>query len=136
MRRKDIERLKDKSCEVLTVGTLEVIFGSEPNRQRIASMLTRHNGGIIPASYKQLEFLVHNFPCASTESFIDYREHIENVPDLFGCFRTAEIALTINRTFLDETRNADFTCIDDSVLFRTLVETPKQMAKPPHPFQQ
>lgn len=133
LRRKDIERLKDKACEVLTVGTLEVIFGSEPNRQRIASMLTRH-GGTVPASYKQLEFLVQDFPIASAECFIDYREHIENVPDLFGCFRTAEIALTINRTFLDETRNADFTCIDDSVLFRTLVETPKQMTKS-HPFQ-
>lgn len=135
LRRKDIERLKDKACEVLTVGTLEVIFGSEPNRQRIASMLTRHSDGkSVPKSYKQLEFLVHDFPSASTEPFTDYREKIENVPDLFGCFRTAEIALTINRTFLDETRNADFTCIDDSVLFRTLVETPKQSAKS-HPFQ-
>lgn len=132
LRRKDLDRLKDR--EVLTVGTLEVIFGSEPNRQRIASMLTRHDG-IVPAPYKQLEFLVQDFPIASAESFSDYREHIENVPDLFGCFRTAEIALTINRTYLDETRNGDFTCIDDSLLFRTLVETPKQKAKPSYPFQ-
>lgn len=92
-------------------------------------MLTRHGDGTVPAAYKQLEFLVHDFPIASSEHFRDYREKIENVPDLFSCFRTAEIALTINRTFLDETRNGDFTCIDDSVLFRTLVETPKQTAK-------
>lgn len=127
LRRKDIERLKEKSCEVLTVGTLEVIFGSEPNRQRIASMLTRN--GSVPSTYKQLEFLVKDFPVASMEHFKDYREHVDNVSDLFGCFRTSEVALTINRTSLDESRNADLTCIDDSVLFRTLCETPKQHSK-------
>lgn len=128
LRRKDIERLREKSCEVLTVGTLEVIFGSEPNRQRIASILTRQ--GNVPTSYKQLEFLVNDFPVARMEDFKDFREHVDNVYDLFGCFRTSEIALTINRTSLDETRNADLSCIDDSVLFRTLCETPKQKAKP------
>lgn len=127
LRRKDIERLREKSCEVLTIGTLEVIFGSEPNRQRIASILTRQ--GNVPTSYKQLEFLVNDFPVARMEDFKDYREHVDNVSDLFGCFRTSEIALTINRTSLDETRTADLSCIDDSVLFRTLCETPKQNAK-------
>lgn len=127
LRRKDIDRLKEKSCEVLTVGTLEVIFGSEPNRQRIASMLTRH--GAVPSTYKQLEFLVNGFPVASMEYFKDYRESVDNVSDLFGCFRTSEIALTINRTSLDESRNADLACIDDSVLFRTLCETPKHHTK-------
>lgn len=126
LRRKDLERLSDRSCEVLTIGTLEVIFGAEPNRQRIATILTRN--GNIPSAYKQLEFLVNDFPTANNENFRDFREHIDNVSNLFGCFRTTEIALTINRTNLDESRNADLT-IDDSVLFRTLIETPKQNAK-------
>lgn len=124
LRRKDLEKLKEKSCEVLTIGTLEVIFGSEPNRQRIATMLTRN--GKVPSMYKQLEFLVNDFPIASVERFTDYHEQINNVADIFGCFKTSEIALTINRTNLDETQDADLSGIDESVLFRTLIETPKQ----------
>lgn len=126
LRRKDLDKLKEKSCEVLTVGTLEVIFGSEPNRQRIAAMLTRN--GTIPLAYRQLEFLVNDFPVASVERFDDYHELItnNNVNDLFGCFKTSEIALTINRTNLDETQDVDLSAIDESVFFRTLIETPKQ----------
>lgn len=123
LRRKDLEKLKDKSCEVLTIGTLEVIFGSEPNRQRIASMLT-HNG-TTPSAYKQLEFFVKDFPVASSEHFRDYQERVSNVADLFGCFKTSEIALTINRTNLDETQDADLSAIDETIMFRTLIETPK-----------
>ncbi|XP_031620090.1 uncharacterized protein LOC116338772 isoform X2 [Contarinia nasturtii] len=124
LRRKDLERLREKSCEVLTVGTLEVIFGSEPNRQRIETMLTRN--GDIPATYKQLEFLVYRFPVAGIECFTDFCEHIDNVSDLFGCFKTSEIALTINRTNLDETGDGDLSGMEDSVLFKTLIETPNQ----------
>lgn len=123
LRRKDLERLREPSCEVLTIGTLEVIFGSEPNRQRIASMLTQR--GTIPSMYKQLEFLVNDFPAASMENFTDFRENIDNVSDLFGCFKTSEIALTINRTNLDETQDADLSGMDESVMFRTLIEAPK-----------
>lgn len=123
LRRKDLEKLKEKSSEVLTIGTLEVIFGSEPNRQRIASMLTRK--GIVPSMYKQLDFLVDDFPVATLEHFKDFREHIDNVSDLFGCFKTSEIALTINRTNLDESTNHDVTLMDDSLLFQTLIETPE-----------
>lgn len=126
LRRKDLERLREPSCEVLTIGTLEVIFGSEPNRQRIASMLTQ--SGSIPSMYKQLEFLVNDFPAASMENFTDFREHIDNVSDLFGCFKTSEIALTINRTNLDETQDADLSGMDESVMFRTLIEAPKYEA--------
>lgn len=123
LRRKDLERLREPSCEVFTIGTLEVIFGSEPNRQRIATMLTRR--GTIPSAYKQLEFLVNDFPVASIENFNDFREHIDNVSELFGCFKTSEIALTINRTNLDETQDADLSGMDESVLFRTIIETNK-----------
>lgn len=123
LRRRDLEKLRDKNCEVLTVGTLEVIYGAEPNRQRIASMLTRK--GDIPSMYKQLQFLVDDFPVASLEQFRDFREHIDNVSDLFGCFKTSEIALTINRTNLDESRDNDLT-MEDSVMFRSMIETPKQ----------
>ncbi|XP_055315088.1 uncharacterized protein LOC129575454 isoform X2 [Sitodiplosis mosellana] len=123
LRRKDLERIREPSCEVLTIGTLEVIFGSEPNRQRIASMLTQR--GSIPSIYKQLEFLVNDFPAASIENFSDFREDIDNVSDLFGCFKTSEIALTINRTNLDETQDADLSGMDESVMFRTLIEAPK-----------
>lgn len=123
LRRKDLERLREKSCEVLTICTLEVIFGSEPNRQRIASMLTR--SGKIPSAYKKLEFFVNDFPVDSTEQFHDYREHIDNVSYLFGCFKTSEIAITINRTNLDETQDGDLSGMDESVLFRTMIEAPQ-----------
>lgn len=132
LRRKDLERLREPSCEVLTIGTLEVIFGSEPNRQRIASMLTQR--GEIPSMYKQLQFLVNDFPVASIESFNDFRESIDNVSDLFGCFKTSEIALTINRTNLDETQDADLSGMDESVFFRTLIETPKHDLATAHPM--
>lgn len=125
LRRRDLERLRITNCEVLTIGTLEVIFGAEANRQRIASMLTRK--GDIPSMYKQLQFLVDGFPVASLEHFKDFREHIDNVSDLFGCFKTTEIALTINRTNLDESRDNDLT-MEDSVMFRSMIETPKPTA--------
>lgn len=124
LRRKDLEKLREKSCEVLTIGTLEVILGSEPNRQRIASMLMRD--GAIPSAYSQLEFLVNCFPVDRMQHFDEYREHIDNVSDLFSCFRTFEVALTINRTNLNESHDADLSGIDESVLFRTLIETPRE----------
>lgn len=123
LRRKDLERFKEKSCEVLTIGTLEVIFGAEPNRQRIASMLMRK--GKIPSMYQQLQFLVDDFPVASVEHFKDYREQVDSVSDLFGCFKTSEVALTINHDALDDSRDADLSGMDESVLFRTLIEVPR-----------
>lgn len=124
LRRKDLEKLSQKSCEVVTVGNLEVIIGAEPNRQRIASMLTR--SGAIPSKFMQLEFLVNQFPVANNEHFDDFTEHTDNVTDLFNCFKSTDIALTINRTTLDESRDgySDLSDIDDTVLFRTIMEAP------------
>lgn len=121
LRRKDLEKLK--TCEVLTVGTLEVITGAEPNRLRIASILKR-NGGV--PSFEQLEFLIKDFPSATIDKFADFREDVDKIPDLFGCFKTSEVALTINSTTLDETRdNCTDLSIDDTVLFKTIIETPR-----------
>lgn len=121
LRRKDLEKLK--SSEVLTVGTLEVITGAEPNRLRIASILKRAGSA---NSFEQLEFLVSDFPTAANDRFEDFREDGDKIPDLFGCFKTSEIALTINSTILDETRdNCSDLSIDDTVLFKTIIETPK-----------
>lgn len=127
LRRKDLEKLSQKSCEVLTVGNLEVIVGAEPNRQRIGSMLTRW--GVIPSKFGQLEFLVNHFPVSNNENFNDFREHTDNVTELFNCFKSTDIALTINRTTLDESRDAysDLSGIDDTVLFRTIMEAPPTM---------
>lgn len=122
LRRKDLEKLK--SCEVLTVGTLEVITGAEPNRLRIASILRRAG---TTSNYEQLEFLMHGFPASASDRFDDFRESADKVPDLFGCFKTSEIALTINSTMLDETRdNCSDLSIDDTVMFKTIIETPKE----------
>lgn len=128
LRRKDLEKLSQKSCEVLTVGNLEVIIGAEPNRQRIASMLTR--SGVIPSKFMQLEFLVNQFPVSNNEHFNDFTEHTDNVTELFNCFKSTDIALTINRTTLDESRDgySDLSGIDDTVLFRTIMEAPPTMA--------
>lgn len=125
LRRKDLEKLSQKTCEVLTVATLEIIIGAEPNRKRLASMLTRTES--IPTAYKSLDFLINDFPAGNDESFTEYNESLENVSDLFGCFKTSEVALTINRTTLDETRESctDLSGIEESVFFRTLMHDPK-----------
>lgn len=130
LRRKDLEKLSQKSCDVLTVATLEVLIGSEPNRQRIASLVTR--GDDVPTKYNQLDFLVHNFPVGNRENFDDFNESIGNVYDLFSCFKTTEVALTINRTMLDESRDTceNLSDMEETVLFRTLIENPKSAKKP------
>lgn len=120
VQRSDLKKLEKKSCKVLTVGALEVITGFEPNRQRIASMLTRNN--TIPTKYKHLSFLVNDFPVASSEQFNDYREHINNVNALFDHFKTTGILLTINRTDLDETIDSDVVAADESTLFLTAID--------------
>lgn len=123
LRRKDLEKLQ-KASDVLTVATLEVIIGAEPNRQRIASMLTRNSN--VPTSYSQLNFLANGFPAINREDFSDFREDMRNISDLFSCFKTSEIALTINRTTLDETRDnySNLSGMEETILFRTLVENP------------
>lgn len=120
LRRKDLEKLTHKSCDVLTVATLEVIIGADPNRQRIATILTRCPN--IPAPYRSLEFLVKDF--ANDEDFSDFGEKLDNIAELFNCFKTTDIALTINRTTLDETRDTctDLSGIEESLMFRTLVD--------------
>lgn len=122
LRRKDVEKLAQKSCEVLTVATLEVIIGADPNRQRIATILTR--SPTIPPTYRSLEFLVTDFPQQAAENFSDFGEDVDNIADLFNCFKTTDIALTINRTTLDETRDTctDLSGIEESLFFRTLVD--------------
>lgn len=121
LRRKDLDKLSQKNCEVLTIGSLEVITGSEPNRHRIASIMKQNRSSKM---CEQFEFLVNDFPIETNECFDDFKETAEDIPDLFGCFKISEIALTINNTTLDETQNPDFT-IDDSVLFKTIIETTK-----------
>lgn len=122
LRRKDIEKLSQKSCEVLTVATLEVIIGADCNRQRIATILTRTP--IIPSTYRSLDFLIKDFPRLGAEDFSDFGENEDNIAELFNCFKTADLALTINRTTLDETRDTctDLSGIEESFFFRTLVD--------------
>lgn len=122
LRRKDLEKLSQKSCEVLTVATLEVIIGADPNRQRISTILTRSPS--IPPPYRSLDFLVKDFPHDAAEDFDDFCENLDNIADLFNCFKTSDIALTINRTMLDETRDTctDLSGIEESFFFRTLVD--------------
>lgn len=122
LRRKDLEKLTQKSCEVLTVATLEVIIGADPNRQRIATILSRSS--VIPTPYRSLEFLVKEFPTDNAEDFSDFGESLDNIADLFNCFKTTDIALTINRTMLDETRDTctDLSGIEESFFFRTLID--------------
>lgn len=132
LRRKDIEKLSQKSCEVLTVATLEVIIGADPNRQRISTILTR--SPTIPPSYRSLEFLVKEFPHTATEDFSDFGENVDNIADLFNSFKTTDIALTINRTTLDETRDTctDLSGIEESFFFRTLVDERVGTEPQPH----
>lgn len=119
LHRKDLDKLAHKSCEVLTLATLEVIIGADPNRQRIATLLTRSES--IPPVYKPLDFLIKGFPRGSGEDFQHFNESLENITDLFNSFRTNEIALTINKTTLDESRdNCSELSVDDSLFFRTL----------------
>lgn len=132
LRRKDLEKLSQKSCEVLTIATLEVIIGADPNRQRIATILTRT--GTIPTAYRSLEFLVKDFPNENAEEFNDFGENLDNIADLFNCFKTSDIALTINRTTLDETRDTctDLSGIEDSLFFRTLADERADAECRPH----
>lgn len=124
LRRKDVEKLSKKTCDVLTVAVLEVILGAESNRQRIATILTQT--GAVPPAYAPLNFLVSGFPNVK-ESFGEFCETVEEVGDLFSSFKTSEIALTINRTALDETRDTctELSGIEDSVFFRSMMgDTP------------
>lgn len=133
LRRKDVEKLSQKSCDVLTVTSLEVIIGADPNRQRIASILTRAKS--VPPSYAPLNFLVNGFP-SPKEKFKDFNETIDDVADLFSSFKTIEIALTINRTALDETRDTCIEGIEDSVFFRTMVaDTPENQLRHAHQIE-
>lgn len=135
LRRKDLEKLAQKSCDVLTVATLEVIIGADANRQRIAHILTR--SPTIPPTYRSLEFLIKDFPKDASEDFSSFHESLDSIADLFNCFKTSDIALTINRTTLDETRDTctDLSGIEESVFFRTLIDDRIGSDLQPHRMQ-
>lgn len=135
LRRKDLEKLSQKSCDVLTVATLEVIIGADANRQRIAQILTRPP--TFPPTYRSLEFLIKDFPQDDSEDFSNFNEGVDNIADLFNCFKTSDIALTINRTTLDETRDTctDLSGIEESVFFRTLIDERVGSDLQPHRMQ-
>lgn len=97
----ELELFRSVSGEVITIGSIMMIFGSEPDRQRIANILTKTND---PAARKEYAFLINGFPVKNIERFDDFRDRIYHVNDLFhGSFKVGEIALNIHRASLNET---------------------------------
>lgn len=131
LRRKDLEKLR--SCEVLTLATLEVITGADPNRHRVVNLLLKYHQDA--TAYRSLGFLIEDFPRIPLDIIKDFDENMETIGDLFNSFKSSDIAITINRNTLDETRD---TCsdlsVDDSLFFRTLApmnETIKHYSNKP-----
>lgn len=102
LERDDLERIKNQSSDMIAIGTIRVILGSEPDRRRIVSILARNKESKLCKSYG---FLVQGFPTSNLEQIGKFRDCIEHVNDLYTRFRQTEITLYINRIDLVAQKN-------------------------------
>lgn len=111
LRCKELEWFKNQSSAMIAIAKIKVIFGSEPDRQRIAAILTKCHD---PLKHNELSFLMKGFPEVNADEFDDFRGRLDHLNDLWANFEAHEIPLVISRTKLNETINstAYLTCMD------------------------
>lgn len=71
-RRSDLKKLMRKQSPILTFGVLEVIYGDDPNRQRVARLIRLQQQQQQPNAVQTLDFLLSDFPfeqCIDFEVF-------------------------------------------------------------------
>ncbi|XP_055318962.1 uncharacterized protein LOC129576897 [Sitodiplosis mosellana] len=110
LRSKELEWFLNQSSDMVVIGSVMIILGSEPDRQRITAILAETND---TSMRKRYEFFMHGFPVTNAEEFDDYRGRVEQIEDLYDGFTIAEIPLVINREKLNETLNSSayLTCM-------------------------
>lgn len=80
-RRSDLKKLMRKQCPVITFGVLDVIYGDDPNRQRVARLIRQQKQQQSNApAVSALDFLLTDFPC---EQPIDFEVIKENTVSYF-----------------------------------------------------
>lgn len=123
----DLDKLREKNCNVITVAILKLISGTEMNLPRVASMLPRN--GPTSTKFEHLTSLVNEIPVGHLEKFCYNSQHVhypQHVDAVFDSFKTAEIALTFNRTYWDETLDSDPSVFSESTLYRTAMESQRK----------
>lgn len=89
-RRSDLKKLLRKQAPVITIAMLEVIYGDDPNRQRIAALIDRTD-----VTYKPLDFLLADFVNEQPVDFTDFKESsVSAIPYWSFCrigFKTLQI---------------------------------------------
>lgn len=127
IRNVDLNKFREKHCNVITVATLKLVFGTELNLPRVASMLPRN--GPTSTKFEHLTSLVNEFPVQHLEEFCYNSQHFhypQHVDAVFDSFKTAEIALTFNRTYWDETLDSDLSVVSESTFYRTAMESQRK----------
>lgn len=85
-RRSDLKKLMRKQCPVITFGVLDVIYGDDPNRQRVARLIRQQKQQqsnaptTTGAAVSALDFLLSDFP---SEQPIDFEVIKENTVSYF-----------------------------------------------------
>lgn len=108
---KEFERFRNQSSPMITISKIMIISGSEPDRQRIVSILLKCND---PSKRRKHSFVINGFPEVNADEFADYRGRLDHFDDLWSGFTVAEIPLVISQTKLNETLNSTIydTCMD------------------------
>lgn len=108
---------------VLTVATLELIYGDDANRLRIARLLPQLHAGAGGEAYASLNFLASGFAGEQPLGVEHFDESAENVNELFSNFKSEEVALTVERVMLNETTDTEpdlQSSLEETMMFRTL----------------
>lgn len=108
---------------VLTVATLEIIYGDDANRMRIARLLPQLHAGAGGEAYASLDFLASGFANEQSLGVEHFDESAENVTELFSNFKSEEVALTVERVMLNETTDTEpdlQSSLEETMMFRTL----------------
>lgn len=108
---------------VLTVATLEIIYGDDANRLRIARLLPQLHAGAGGEAYASLDFLASGFADEQSLGVEHFDESAENVNELFSNFKLEEVALTVERLMLNETTDTEpdlQSSLEETMMFRTL----------------
>lgn len=106
----DLEFIEDD--EDITIGMIDILFGSEPDRQRIVQFLQQNSGDL--SSKKNYGILRSGFPDTITELHL-FRDGIQDVKEMSTKFLKSEIKLVIKRSCLHDASNstAFVTCTDE-----------------------
>lgn len=108
---KEFERFRNQSSALITIAKIILIFGSEPDRQRIAAILSECDD---PPTRKKNAFMINGFPAVNANEVAGYRDRVDHLDDLRANFAMAEIPLVISQTKVNETLNSTdyITCMN------------------------